>query len=294
MITGSLVELVTPLAADGAPDYATLEGLVDWHAAEGSAALVVGTAASGAAHFDPEWRAELLRRAVWQAEGRLAIIADLDMVDVETALEIAAMAADVGASGLLLTVPAIGDQTQSNVLRHVEQIVEEAALPLLVRNRFERPEPPLAAGVRNLARIHGLAGFIECSADPARARELLAMEHSSNKKQFPLYAGLDETACRLVLDGFSGALSVTANVAPGPVSRMIAAARAGDVAGAESIDVSLRALHQVLLGDAGGAAMRWALAELGRLPEVHSASSGLQPTDYAQVRRAMRSAQILG
>lgn len=292
MITGSLVELVTPLAADGAPDYPTLEGLVDWHVAEGSAALVVGTAASGAAHFDPEWRAELLRRAVWQAEGRLAIIADLDMVDVELALEVAAMAADVGASGLLLTVPAIGDLTQSNVLRHVEQIVEEAVLPLLVRNRFERPEPPLAAGVRNLARIHGLAGFIECSADPARARELLAMEHSS--QQFPLYAGLDETACRLVLDGFSGALSVTANVAPGPVSRMIAAARAGDVAGAESIDVSLRPLHQVFLGDAGGLAMRWALAELGRLPENSSPSTVLQPADYAQLRRAMRTAQILG
>ena len=292
MITGSLVELVTPLDADGAPDYLALEGLVDWHVAEGSAGLLVGTEASGAAHFIPEWRAELLRRAVWQAEGRLAIIADLGMEDVDAALETAAMAADVGASGLLLTVPATGDLTQGNVLRHVEQIVEEAVLPLLVRNRFERPEPPIAAGVRSLALIHGLAGFIECSADPTRARELLAMKHS--KKDFLLFAGLDETACRLVLDGFRGALSVTANVAPGPVSRMIAAAQAGDVAGAESIDVSLRPLHEVLLGDAGGLAMRWALAELGRLPEGRSPSAGLQPVDFAQLRRAMRTAQILG
>lgn len=292
MITGSVVELVTPLFADGAPDYQALEGLVDWHAAEGSAALVIGSAASGAADLDPEARAELLRRAVWQSEGRLEIVADIGATDVDAAFEMAEMARDARASALLLTVPATGDLTQSKVLRYVERIVENAVLPLWVRNRFDRPEPPAAAGVASLARIHGIAGFIECSADPSRARELLAAKRPDG---FQLLSGLDETACRWVLDGFSGVLSVTANVAPGLMSRMLAAARAGDIAGAESIDVSLRPLHRMLLGDAGGLPVRWALAELGRLPEEgHSAVRLPQAGDYAQLRRALREAQVLG
>jgi 4-hydroxy-tetrahydrodipicolinate synthase len=288
MITGSFVELVTPLAADRAPDYVSLEALVDWHATEGSGALIVGTAASGAVDLDPDTRAELLRRAVWQAEERVAILADVGTLDVASALEIAEIGADVGVSGLLLTVPATGELTQADVLRYVERVAEDAALPLFVRNRFDRPSPPAAAGVAGLARMHGIAGFVECSADATRVRELLEIKRSGD---FQLLAGIDELACRLVLDGFSGAVSVTANIAPGPISRMIAAARAGDIAGAESIDMSLRPLYPMLLGDAGGAAVRWALSELGRLPENPSRS--LRTGDYADLRRAMRAAQLL-
>lgn len=288
MITGSFVELVTPLEADRAPDYAALEALVDWHATEGSAALIVGSAASGAVDLDPETRAELLRRAVWQAENRLEILADVGTLDVTEALEIAEIALDVGASALFLTVPATANLTQADVLRNVERIVEDATLPLFVRNRFERPSPPGATGVAGLGRMQGIAGFAECSADASRARELLEIRRSAD---FQLLAGIDELACRLLADGFTGAVSVTANIAPGPVSRMVAAARAGDVAGAESIDMSLRPLHAMLLGDPGGPAVRWALAELGRLPE--SPSRSLQTGDYAGLRRAMRAAQIL-
>lgn len=290
MITGSIVELITPRFADGMPDLQALERLVDWHAAEGSAALIVGSAASGAAGLDLESRAELLRRAVWQAEGRLKIIADLGALDVQAALDVAAAAQDAGASGLLITVPITADASRSDVLRHVERIAEDAALPLLVRNRFDRPAPPDAADVGYLSRMHGVAGFIECSADPARARALLQTPRADG---MALCAGLDATACRLVLDGFAGAVSVTANVAPGAVSRMIATARAGDIAGAESLDLFLRPLYEVLLGDAGGLLLRWALAELGLLADDRRTTSLLQPIDYAHVRRALRTANVI-
>ena len=291
MIAGSIVELVTPLLAPGAPDYEALESLVDWHAAEGTSALLIGSAASGAGDLDADTRRELLRRAVWQSEGRLPVIADLVTTRIETAIEIAGMAVEAGASALLLTLPATAGRTQGDVLRLVERVAEDATLPLFVRNRFDRPAPPAPTGVASLARLHGVAGYIECSADPSRARELLGNGFAND---FRLLCGLDESACRFVLDGFAGVVSVTANVAPGRVSAMIAAARAGVVAGAESIDLSLRSLHEMLLGDAGGAPVRWALAELGRLPERASPTGLSQPHDYAHLRRAMRAAHILG
>src|SRR2546423_516651 len=40
MISGSIVAIATPMHADGAVDYASLQRLVDWHIAEGTDAIV--------------------------------------------------------------------------------------------------------------------------------------------------------------------------------------------------------------------------------------------------------------
>ena len=42
MFTGSLVAIVTPMRDDGGIDLAAWERLLDWHAAEGTAGIVVG------------------------------------------------------------------------------------------------------------------------------------------------------------------------------------------------------------------------------------------------------------
>jgi 4-hydroxy-tetrahydrodipicolinate synthase len=43
MITGSLVAIVTPMREDGALDLAAFRKLIDWHVAEGTDGIVVGT-----------------------------------------------------------------------------------------------------------------------------------------------------------------------------------------------------------------------------------------------------------
>merc|ERR1711966_377201 len=67
-----------------------------------------------------------------------------------------------------------------------------------------------------------------------------------------------------VLQGGDGVISVTANVAPGSVAKVMAAAKANDVATAEAVDGPLGALHRDLFCEANPIPVKWAMAKMGR------------------------------
>lgn len=290
MIKGSIVDLITPKHADGAIDFETVEVLVDWHVEEGSAALLVGSSMGQPPAADVEERMELFRRAIWQAEGRIAVVADISGETTEDALEYARAADESGAAAVLLTAPAAALPSQDDLRNHFQAVADAARRPLIVRGSFDHPDLMSPGFVARLSRIRGVAGFAESSADPNRARALLDLELP---KDFALYSGLDLPACRLILAGFAGGISVTANVAPALVQAMVAAAMAGDRITAESLDARLQPLHEALLADASSASVKWALVEMGRVAEGQHPPKLPQSSDYSHLRRALRTAQIL-
>ena len=75
MITGSIVALVTPMTETGDIDWAALERLIDWHIANGTAALgLVGTTGEASTLSHPEHR-EVIRFGVSHAGGRIPVMA---------------------------------------------------------------------------------------------------------------------------------------------------------------------------------------------------------------------------
>jgi 4-hydroxy-tetrahydrodipicolinate synthase len=88
-------------------------------------------------------------------------------------------------------------------------------------------------------------------------------------------------------------ISVTANVAPVAMARMIAAALRGDVAEAERIDAGLAALHQALFVEANPIPVKWALVQLGRIPAgIRLPLTELSAAQQPLVRRALEAAQV--
>ncbi len=294
MIKGSLVDLVTPFHQDGTPDFEAVEGLVDWHVEEGSAALVVGafTGRSPMPSADFENRTELLRRAIWQSDGRIRIIAGIDGGEsVRQVVEFAQAARDAGADAALLDMPD-GHPSQDELLDHVRIVARQVSgLPLIVRNMPGRDAGLMPHAVASLARIPGVVGFVECSADSNRVRALLALGLPAD---FALYSGHDIAARHAILLGFHGALSVTANVAPSPIRELHAAALMGDRAGSEALDSRLHPLYEALLADANSVPVKWALVEMGRIAEGLNPPVLPQSSDYSHLRRALRSAKLLG
>ena len=64
-------------------------------------------------------------------------------------------------------------------------------------------------------------------------------------------------ACDYVLQGGDGVISVTANVAPAAVAKVMAAAKAGDASTAESMDAPLSSLHRDLFCEANPIPVKW-------------------------------------
>ncbi|WP_162932146.1 dihydrodipicolinate synthase family protein [Solimonas sp. K1W22B-7] len=284
MIKGSIVELVAPTEPNGAIKYESLESLVDWHVVEGSAALLLGDALDAALKLDAEERLELWRRVIWQAEGRIAVIAGISADRIETSLEFAQAADEAGADAVLLTLPTMLGPSRDKLLHYVQTVAQAVKQPLLLRSRAERLAP---AVVDALAQVDGVSGFVDCATDIARARELLALHLPVG---FALYAGSDLAAAPFVLEGFAGGVSTTANLVPRMVRKLHDAALSGDRAAAEALQQPLQTLLQAQPEDNLPRAVQWALIEMGRVAESTPPLALSQTRDYASLRRALRSA----
>ncbi|HEY1075166.1 MAG TPA: dihydrodipicolinate synthase family protein [Fontimonas sp.] len=282
MIRGSIVELVAPTDADGLIKYASLEALVDWHVVEGSAALLVGDTLDAALQLGPEERLELWRRVIWQADGRIAVIAGLSAEQLQTSLEFARIADEAGAQAVLLTLPAT--LSGAALLEHVRAVAQAATQPLLLRAASERID---AATIESLARIDGVCGFVDAAPDSARARELLALQLPAD---FALYAGSDLSAANVVLEGFAGGISTAGNLVPRLVRTLHDAALSGNRPAAEALQPRLRAVLEAQPADNLPRAMQWALIEMGRVEESTPPLALSQTRDYANLRQALRSA----
>ncbi len=284
MIKGSIVELVAPTEPNGAIKYQSLEALVDWHVVEGSAALLLGDTLDAALDLDAEERLELLRRAIWQAEGRIAIIAGLSADALETSLEFAQIADEAGADAVLLTLPTTPWPSTEKILEQVEVVATAARQHLIVRSSAQRIP---AAVVEAIARFDGVSGFVDCAPDVARARELRALPLPEG---FALYAGSDLTTAHFVLEGFAGGISTAGNLVPRLVRTLHDAALSGDRAKAEALQPQLRTVLDAQPADNVPRAVQWALIEMGRVEESTPPLALAHTRDYANLRRALRSA----
>lgn len=262
MIKGSIVAIVTPMLPDGAVDWTGLDALVEWHISEGTDAIVAVGTTGESATLDVEEHIEVIRRVVALAARRVPIIAGTGANSTKEAIELTAAAKAAGADAALLVTPYYNKPPQEGMYRHYKAIAEAVDLPIILYNVPGRTGVDLLpATVARLAGIPNIVGLKEAKGELSRIRELLALV----PKDFAIYSGDDATARESILLGAHGDISVTANVAPGAMHRMCAAALAGDAETAERIDAPLAALHRDLFVEPNPIPVKWALVEMGRI-----------------------------
>ena len=262
MIKGSIVAIVTPMLPDGAVDWTGLDALVEWHISEGTDAIVAVGTTGESATLDVDEHIEVIRRVVTLARKRVPVIAGTGANATTEAIELTAAAKAAGADAALLVTPYYNQPPQEGMYRHYKAIAEAVDLPIILYNVPGRTGVDLLpATVARLAVIPNIVGLKEAKGDLSRIRELLAVV----PKDFAIYSGDDATARESILLGAHGDISVTANVAPGAMHRMCAAALAGDAEAAARIDAPLAALHRDLFVEPNPIPVKWALVEMGRI-----------------------------
>ena len=97
-----------------------------------------------------------------------------------------------------------------------------------------------------------------------------------------------------MLLGGTGNISVTANVAPRAMSDRGAAALRGDAAAARAINDRLMPLHKALFIESNPIPVKWALHEMGLIPEgIRLPLTWLSPRCHEPLRQAMRQTGVL-
>ena len=127
-----------------------------------------------------------------------------------------------------------------------------------------------------LAQVPNISGIKDATGNLERAQYIL----KNRPDGFAVYSGDDPTAMELCLLGGDGDISVTANVAPRLMSRMIEYAMGGHRVQAEVLNHQLQGLHSKLFVESNPIPSKWALAEMGlmradcRLPLVPLTTEG--------------------
>ena len=291
MFKGSMVAIVTPMSEDGAIDKNALQDLIEWHIQSKTTAIIVAGSTGEAATLDHSEQADLIKFAVKQAAGRIAIIAGTGTNCTRTTLELTEQAKKAGADACLIVTPYYNRPTQKGLYQHYKTIAERIAIPIILYNVPMRTGCDLLAETAAaLSKIPNIIGIKEATGKLDRAKTIL----ETCDDNFSVYSGDDATCLDLMLHGAKGVISVTANVAPLKMSAMCEAALVENKTLAEKINAELMPLHTRLFLESNPIPTKWALQQLGKISSgIRMPLLPLDPKFHQEVKEAMQIAGVI-
>ena len=291
MIAGSMVALVTPMDAQGRLDWDSLSKLVDFHLQEGTHAIVAVGTTGESATLDYEEHIKVIEHVVKQVNGRIPVIAGTGANSTREAVELTRNAKRAGADACLLVTPYYNKPTQEGLYLHFKHVAETVDIPQILYNVPGRTAcDMLADTVVRLSKVPNVIGIKEATGNLERAKDIISRVDSD----FLVLSGDDPTAVELILLGGKGNISVTANVAPRAMADLCNAALNGEAELARAINDKLMPLHKNLFLEANPIPVKWALHEMGLMPEgIRLPLTWLSATCHEPLRQALRQSGVL-
>ena len=242
-LSGSITALATPFNAAGELDLDAWQRLLQQQLDAGTRAIVVaGSTGEAAALYDAEFDL-LLRTAVEFVAGRIPVLAGTGLSNTAKTIEQTRRAAVLGADAALIVTPPYVRPTQAGLIAHYRAIADDNALPIVLYNVPGRTGGDLLPEtVAELCGHPRIVGIKEARAEPERMEALLKYRTG----HFAVLSGDDPTACRAMLAGADGVISVASNVLPAAMRRLCDLARAAKADAAREIDAQLQPAFEFL------------------------------------------------
>lgn len=242
-LSGSITALATPFNAAGELDLDAWQRLLQQQLDAGTQAVVVaGSTGEAAALYDVEFDL-LLRTAVEFVAGRIPVLAGTGLSNTAKTIEQTRRAAALGADAALVVTPPYVRPTQAGLIAHYRAIADDNGLPVVLYNVPGRTGGDLVPEtVAELCGHPRIVGIKEARNEPDRMEALLKFRSGD----FAVLSGDDPTACRAMLAGADGVISVASNVLPTAMRRLCDLARAGKSDAAHEIDAQLQPAFEFL------------------------------------------------
>jgi 4-hydroxy-tetrahydrodipicolinate synthase len=177
-IPGIIVPPLTPFTADLKVDYDVLAREIDYIIEDCDAAAIsaAGVETSEYHYLEFDARKELIRRTAEIVGRRRPLIVGVSHPAVRSALELAELAAKVGAEAIQVLAPLRpfgGAPTQSDLMRYFEAILRDSPLPIVL---YLNPGPGAEVPpdwVVALTKLEGIKYVKESSRDLSRVSRLI-------------------------------------------------------------------------------------------------------------------------
>ena len=288
MIEGSIVALSTPFSDEGI-NFSTMERLIYLHNGSGtSGILLLGTTGESPTVSEDE-RGEIIRFT--KERIKCSLIVGTGTNSTEKTIRLTKQAADLGADYALIITPYYNKPTQSGLRRHFEKVARAVEIPIIIYNVPSRTGVNIVPETVNyLSMFDNIVGIKEASGNLRQITEII----SSTAKDFSLLSGDDMLTLPIISVGGKGVISVTANIVPEDVSKMVNYALNNKWEEAKVLNKKLYYLSRALFIETNPIPVKTALKMLGyNMGELRSPLSEMSTENRAKLKEALINCELL-
>ncbi len=286
--------MATPLNEDGTVDTGALRNFIDYLIEGGVVGLFVGSSTGEGPMLTDEQKTVLLQTAVEAAKGRVLILFNASETSTARVKGWLQRAADLGADGVMLTLPFYFKHGREQIVRFYEAVADGSPIPVWIYDL------PAATQVRiteeqiaRLAQHENIHGMKESTGDWRHCQRVIWV-----KKQAPgftVWTGDEEMLGAAVLMGGDGGLLGLGSVAPRLCTELFRAADAGNLARVRELQKRLADLQEVWsCGPCSHAGLKAALAALDLAkPHVSHPLIPPAPEDIERAREVLKRCGVI-
>lgn len=258
MFSGSMVALVTPFR-NNLVDYDALEKVIEWQINSGTdAILVCGSTGEGLLLTDEE-RSGIIAASIEIAKRRVPILVGCSSCWTTDAIKLTKQAEALNADGVLLIAPYYVKPTQAGIIQHFITVHENSNIPIIMYNNPGRCAVDMSIDtILNIAKLPRVVALKDSNTNLARVNFL-----KDRNPSLKLLSGDDPTLPGYLAHGGDGCISVTANVEPALVKKLVTSWADRDIDTMQKIATKLAPLSEALFTEANPIPVKYALYRKG-------------------------------
>ena len=288
---GAIVAIVTPFI-NGEIDEQGLKDLIEFQIENGTHGIVpCGTTGESATVGFSEHK-RIIELTVKAVDGRVPVIAGTGANSTAEAIELTESAKKSGADAILSVAPYYNRPSQEGMYLHFKAIHDAVDIPMVLYNVPSRTVADLLPSmVARLAELKNVIAIKEATGSLNRISDVIR----SCPDDFIVLSGDDFTSMASVLVGGKGVISVTSNVHPNGMAKMMEAALQGDLAKANELHYQLFGLMGSMFCYPSPAPAKQALEWMGKIQsgEVRLPMSRMDEASKEILRGAMKEVGLL-
>ena len=249
MYEGCYTAIITPFNDDTSVDYEGLGNLVDFQVSQGvDGILAVGTTGESPTLSWDEHE-KVIRIVHERAGGKVRVIAGTGSNNTKECIKATRFALGIGIDSVLLIDPYYNGPSSLEIRReYLEPVAREfpdlSIIPYVIPGRTGTHLLPQDIAIAN-SSCTNINGVKEATGNLENARMIRSLCSSS----FSIISGDDEKTLDMILDAqikATGVISVSSNIAPAAVSRMVKEALQNNSDGATEIQRQIEPLFDIV------------------------------------------------
>lgn len=290
MFTGSLVAIVTPFRK-GKVDEQALADLIEWQITHGTNGIVPCGTTGESATLSHDEHNRVIELTVEVVRRRVPVVAGTGSNSTDEAIALTKHAKQAGADAALLITPYYNKPTQEGLYRHYRAVAEAVDLPLVLYNIPGRTGVNmLPATIARLTALPTIVGVKEGSGSVQQASDIVQMCGD----RLTVLAGDDALTLPMMAVGGKGVITVTANIVPAEMARLVAAFAEGKIEEARRIHFKLSPLFAALFFETNPIPVKEALSLMGKIdPELRLPLCSMAQDTREKLVQVLKDASLI-